>query len=114
MDGIIRKVNREGEFLSEYFVHKGQKVGLTRYINNTGCVAYVVLDKNGDHIECKYLDSIGQVVKSSGNERVRRALNDKLLMSELKSKKTLKAICRSKSGKKSVTFPDSTESDCSK
>ena len=62
--GIIRKSNREGSFLSEYFIHKGQKVGLHRFINYTGCVAYVVLDASGERIESHFKDPNGNVVRS--------------------------------------------------
>ena len=69
-NGIARKFNREGNFLSEYMEIKGKKVGLTRFINSTGCVSYIVHDLKGERIEAKFFDPLGNLVKSCSREEV--------------------------------------------
>ena len=59
---IVRKFNRERNFLSEYMEIDGKKVGLTRFINSTGCVSYIVHDLKGERIEAKFFDPLGNLV----------------------------------------------------
>ena len=49
---------------------EGKKVGLTRFINSTGCVSYIVHDLKGERIEAKFFDPLGNLVKSCSREEV--------------------------------------------
>ena len=69
INGIVRKFNSEGNFLSEYMEIDGKKVGLTRFINSTGCVSYIVHNLKGERIEAKFFDPRGNLVKSCSREK---------------------------------------------
>ena len=70
LNGIVRKFNHEGNFLSEYMEIDGKKVGLIRFINSAGCVSYIVHDLKGERIEAKFFDPLGNLVKSCSREEV--------------------------------------------
>ena len=63
-NGIIRKSNKDGDHLTEYFIRDGIKVGLIRHINSSGCVSYIIQDRKGDRIEGKFFNASGDLVKS--------------------------------------------------
>ena len=70
INGIVRKFNHEGNFLSEYMEIDGKKVGLTRFINSTGCVSYIALDLKGERIEANFFDPLGKLIKSWSREKI--------------------------------------------
>ena len=61
----------------------GNKVGLTRFINSTGCVSYIINDLKGKRIEAKFFDPLGNIVKSCSQEDVPIVLGTGLKMRPL-------------------------------
>ena len=61
----MRYISQGGEFLSEQVMYGETTVGMSRHIDSTGCVAYVISDRNGKLIESKFYDSAGRIVKQN-------------------------------------------------
>ena len=61
--GFMRHISKEGNFLSEQVMFGELIVGMSRHIDSTGCVAYVISDRDGKVIESKFYDKMGRIVK---------------------------------------------------
>ena len=64
LNGIVRRFNREGNFLSEYMEINGSKVGLSRHIDLSGHVTYIVKDSNGKRIDTNTFDPQGNTISN--------------------------------------------------
>ena len=61
----MRHISKDGNFLSEQVMFGEKVVGMSRHIDSTGCVAYVISDRSGKLIESKFYDKMGRIVKQN-------------------------------------------------